>query len=590
MRKKAIIILVLLVPFLLLFGSVQSFRQGQEFSCNNLKGANDLLAYASTSSNSLCIESTRALSNYNLNADVSLHISHFNQRYTFLSNICSKTKTKGRFDPLVASINEEMAILGIPGAAVAVIERGKVTFAAGFGTKHPDGGDPVKPTTLFRIGSLTKMLTTVSLLKLVDQGKVDLDAPITEYLPDFSFQYDSTWAPSITVRHLLTHSSGIMDYAEVGADPEFQSDDGLSLFFNNVFGTFAYLMAPAGRMYNYSNPGFMLAGLITETVSGTYYREYLEKEVFIPFGMHRTYFLVDKVLEDGDYAFGKTIHWETGLPFVVGPDSYDNPWARPAGYALTSVLDLAKFIDFLRKHKKSVVSDNLRMAMQEPQINTEEMLDLRNYGYALFVIEGGFYGPGPDDFYDIRLVGHNGAIPGYSAIMHYLPELDFAIIFLANTDNAYFNNSFIVALHTICTLPPPTEPPDLSMDPDTYDIYAGSYFDPFDVGYIFVNHVEDRLEVQIPFFDDLPIPYESELIPIAPNNFLLLIQGYPLRITFILDGEGKGEYLRTRPFVAKRQEEGLLNAIMKAQPLTFDPNRLLRMLPFYFPLDYYSLI
>ncbi|MGA1865107.1 MAG: serine hydrolase domain-containing protein, partial [bacterium] len=463
MRKKAIISLVLFIPFLLLFGSVQSIRQGWEFSCNNPTGANEFLAYASTSSNPLCAGSICALSNHNLNANVSLHISHFDQRYAFLSNIINKTKGKGRFDPLVAGINEEMADMGIPGAAVAVIEGGKVTFAAGFGTKHPDGEDPVKPTTLFRIGSLTKLFTTVSILKLVDQGKVDLNTPITEYLPDFSFQYDSTWAPSITVKHLLTHSSGIVDYAEVDAAPEFQSHDGLSLFFNNVFGTKAYLMAPAGRMYNYTNPGFMLAGLITETVSGTYYHEYIDKEVLTPFGMQRTYFLAEEVLKDGDFAYGKTMHWETGQPVVVGPDTYDNPWARPAGYAFTSVLDLAKFVDFLRKHKKSLVSDDLRMAMQEPQINTEEMLDLRNYGYALFVIEGGFYGPGPGDFYEIRRVGHNGAIPGYSAIIHYIPELDFAITFLANTDNAYFNNSFLVALHTLCALPAPTEPPDLTM-------------------------------------------------------------------------------------------------------------------------------
>src|SRR5262245_6734647 len=120
--------------------------------------------------------------------------------------------TDPRFDALVQAIEAERAALGAPGVAVAVIEDGKVTFARGFGSKDPESDVPVEATTLFRIGSVNKMLTAAAMLHDVETGDVDLDAPITTYLPDFQLTQDATWAPSIHARELLTHSSGLYDY------------------------------------------------------------------------------------------------------------------------------------------------------------------------------------------------------------------------------------------------------------------------------------------------------------------------------------------------------------------------------------------
>jgi len=111
-----------------------------------------------------------------------------------------------RYAPVIQAIEQEMATYNVPGAAVAIVEGGEVTFARGFGSKHPHYEDPVEASTLFRIGSVTKALTAVGLLQLVDQNAVDLHAPITDYLPDLSFARDANWAPSITVRQLLTYT------------------------------------------------------------------------------------------------------------------------------------------------------------------------------------------------------------------------------------------------------------------------------------------------------------------------------------------------------------------------------------------------
>ncbi len=461
----------------------------------------------------------------------------------------SDTADPARFDSLIESVEQELDIYDAPGVAVAVLEGGEVTFARGFGSKHPEEDDPVEATTLFRVGSVNKMLTAAGLLQLVESGEVDLTAPITDYLADFGFVLNDTWAPSIRVEHLITHMTGINDYLEIDAQPGMQDDDALDAYINGEYSAKAYLMAPAGRMYNYSNPNFYLAGLITEKVSGTYYRQYMTDNVFSPLGMARTYFTPDEVLADGDFAYGlnNQIEWRPALPAVIAPETYENPWARPAGYAWSSVLDLAEFVKFLRDGNTDVLADDLREAMWAPQVDTKEFLDRRAYGYGLMILKTVQL----ESFYNVFVVTHNGAIPGFSANVWYVPELDFGFVTLANVDGAYFEASFAGAVQALCELPEPIDPPDLNMDPSTYDRYIGEFSDNWNVGTIYIGTEGDALTIEMPLLQqvDPPIPYDSVLIPYAPDNFILGIQGTQLLITFLFDENDQVEYLRTRAFV-----------------------------------------
>ena len=458
-----------------------------------------------------------------------------------------------RFQPLIEAIEWEQEELGAPGVAVAVIEGGEVVFAAGFGSRHPREDVPVEATTLFRIASVTKMLTAVGLLQLVEDGVVDLDAPITDYLTEFSFARDPSWASSITVEQLLTHSSGIVDYIEVDGA---RDDSALESYLNGRFGEVAYLMAPSGRMYNYTNPGYMLAGLITETVGGSSYRTYLRENVFAPLGMDRTYFLPAEVETDDDYAVAEMIDWETGAPTLVEPDTYDNAWARPAGYAYSSVLDLARFVAFLRDGDTEVLGEAEHRAMQSPQVDTEMFLDLMHYGYGLVLSQGGYYGPGMGDFYEIDVIRHDGALPGFSSELYYVPELDLGFVTLANASGAYFYYSFATALHTLADMPSAVAGPDLEMTRAELETYVGDYLDPLNVGHVTVSLEGSRLNVFMPDVEAGGVTYNERLTPLSPRNFQLEIGGLPLQVTFIPDEEGNGEYLRTRYFVAERVVAG----------------------------------
>lgn len=477
-----------------------------------------------------------------------------------------------KYDSIRTAIESERKKLGAPGVAVAILEGGKVTFASGFGSKDPESDDPVLSSTLFRIGSVNKVLTATALLQLVDSGDIDLQEPITQYLPNLTFAKDPTWAPSIQVKHLITHESALVDFLEIDSSPAL--DAHLSLVMLGPAAEGLYLMAPPGRMYNYSNPGYMYAGLVAEVVSGAWYRTLMDDRVFTPLGMNRTLFLPSEVVADGDYALGKTLHWETGEPLVVQPGTYDNAWGRPAGYGWSSVLDLAKFVMFLRDGDTTVLSDSLRQEMMTPQVNTKSFLDRTSYGYGLLIQQGVFL----NEFYEIEVVQHGGAIPGFAADMYYVPACDLGFITLANTDGAYFISSLVTTLKTLCSLPAPSTPPDLNMDPTTFDAFLGTYDDPYNVGTILVTQEGNQLKVEMPLLDSLQIPYETTLAPLLPDNFALTVQGVDVPVTFLRDEQGAVEYLRARSFVAVRVEMDGGTPTWLPSPKPLDAKALLRQL------------
>ena len=126
------------------------------------------------------------------------------------------------------------------------------------------------------------------------------------------------------------------------------------------------------RSDNYSNPNFYLAGLALERASGVTYRQAIALQPRgPPLGMERTFFLPSEVIADGNFSDGASTN-EAGGPWDVTPDAYDNAWLRPAGYAFSSVVDYAKFVQFLYAGNQSVLSDTERQAMQTAQVN---MLD-----------------------------------------------------------------------------------------------------------------------------------------------------------------------------------------------------------------------
>ena len=269
------------------------------------------------------------------------------------------TEPTSDWQPLPASIatvfEDEADDLGASGAAVAIWFEG-VLYAGTYGTKDPDGGDEIAPTTLFRVGSTTKMMTSAAMLAAADRGALAMGDAVVDHLVGL----DIAGAPEfsdVTLHHLLSHTSGISEITPLdgGGDDDLLLDFTFSSF---GFAGQTWMMAPAGSFWNYSNPNFALAGAVVEAADGRIYRDIMEDDVFAPLGMDRTLFRGEDVADDGDFAWADTYDWtgQTADTVRVGAESYDHGWSRPAGFAWSSVLDMVKFGRFLLDGDPAVLS------------------------------------------------------------------------------------------------------------------------------------------------------------------------------------------------------------------------------------------
>ncbi|MGH9736519.1 MAG: serine hydrolase domain-containing protein [Candidatus Acidiferrales bacterium] len=174
-------------------------------------------------------------------------------------------------------IGHELVARGIPGGAMAVAVNGHLVYARGFGYADLEERVPVWPTTKFRIGSISKGLTATALVQLVEQGKIDLDAPVQKYVPSFPDK-----GAKITARLLAGHLAGIRHYKgdEFLISQHYDSVlDGLKIFENDP------LVAPPGTGFHYSSYGYDLLSAVIESASGENFLVYMQRHVFTPLGL-----------------------------------------------------------------------------------------------------------------------------------------------------------------------------------------------------------------------------------------------------------------------------------------------------------------
>jgi len=193
------------------------------------------------------------------------------------------------FDELDAKIQAGMKLHGIPGVAVAVLAGGQ-EYVKGYGVTNVDHPLPVDGDTVFRIGSTTKTFTGTTLMRLVEQGKVDLDAPVRRYLPDFAVA-DVAASASVTVRQLLNHTSGWLgdDYQDFG-----RGDDAVARYVGSM--TRLPQLTRPGTVFAYNNSGLVVAGRIIEVVAGSTYERAVQDLVLDPLELGHTRYFSDEIV------------------------------------------------------------------------------------------------------------------------------------------------------------------------------------------------------------------------------------------------------------------------------------------------------
>ncbi|MGH8241236.1 MAG: serine hydrolase domain-containing protein, partial [Steroidobacteraceae bacterium] len=190
--------------------------------------------------------------------------------------VASPQSTSGVTDKVDGFVRAEMRRQSVPGVAIGIVSKGELIAAKGYGNANVEHRVPVSSKTLFQSGSVGKQFTAVAVMLQVEGGKLALDDSITKYFTDAP----QSWRP-ITVRHLLTHTSGIPDYTP--EDLDFRRD-----YTEDELAKAAYGLAlefEPGSRWSYSNTGYVLLGILIHKVSGRFYGEVLKDRVFAPLGM-----------------------------------------------------------------------------------------------------------------------------------------------------------------------------------------------------------------------------------------------------------------------------------------------------------------
>jgi D-alanyl-D-alanine carboxypeptidase len=301
-----------------------------------------------------------------------------------------------------ADVKSALGRFGVPGAAVMVIQGGKVSLVRTFGARDMARGLPIRPDTYFEVGSLTKQFTAASILQLQESGRLQIDQPLSDYLPD------APHAKEVTLRELLTHTSGLHDYFDdqLAARP---------ISYKDLIARVALLpldFAPGSR-WSYSNTGYLLLGKVIEVVSGESYRAYLQHHIFDPLHMKQTYTTGDEV---------RLANMATGYRHVNGKVERapitDPSWANAAGLLVMTLNDLAKWDRALRSGK--VVSRSSYRQMTTAFMTTTN--GSADYGLGLFV----------DSISGQPRIGHTGGSLGFTAADEFFPRQDVRIIAFTN--------------------------------------------------------------------------------------------------------------------------------------------------------------
>ena len=347
--------------------------------------------------------------------------------------LCVATATDGQISdhPSVVSntglveawLGAQMAYRGLPGVSVAIVHDQELVYTRGFGYADVEARTPASPSTIYRIASHSKLFTAISIMQLRDTGELSLDDPISEHLLWFNIQNPYADTLPVTIRHLLTHTSGLPREAGSGYwvdDFDFPS---LGEVRERLVGQ-AMVYPPATR-WKYSNLAWALAGEIVATVSGQTFDQYVEEHILDPLGMQSTSVVLPDEHQDR-MAVGYGRRMPDGsrarFPFVdaVG-------MAAAAGVSST-VEDMARFISWqfrLRERGGSEVLEATTLhEMQRVQWLEPDWDQAWGLGFQIFHTE------------DRNLIGHGGGYPGYLTATHISPSENVGVVVFTNALDA----------------------------------------------------------------------------------------------------------------------------------------------------------
>jgi len=308
----------------------------------------------------------------------------------------------------------------IPGLAAAVVNDKEILWSTTLGTMARDSLNQVDDSSLFSIQSMTKSFTALGVLLAVQEGWLDLDTPISEYLPDFKInsRFDKNPENIITLRHLLSHRSGIVHDAPFGNNDDLESD--FEKHIKSISNT--WLLFPVGYAYSYSNCGIDLAGYILQKKSGLAYPKYLEEKVLKPLGMTESSADFNVLEQRSNRAKGT---WTSPDPLPLRFSMV------PSGGVYTNIRDMAEYLKFHINKGKVGGKPFLRSDLMEEFHSIQYKGKDQKIGVALGLLRIDVIKP-----YGVTFAGSGH---GFFSWMGIYPDLKLGFVLLTNSQAVNFS-------------------------------------------------------------------------------------------------------------------------------------------------------
>ena len=317
---------------------------------------------------------------------------------------------------LTTFIEHEMRDKGIPAVSIALVEGPTVVWARGFGVERAEGSVPATANTVYRVGSVSKLFTDIGIMQLVEQGRVDLDAPVQRYLPTFTPK--NPFGVPITLRQLMSHYSGLVREPPVGHYFD-DTSPSLAATIASLSGT-TLVYAPGTRM-KYSNAAVATVGYLLEKQGRIPFARYLERSVLKPMGMRTSAFEArPELIAHVPEALMWTYHERTfpAPTFALG--------ISPAGSMYSTMPDLGRFMSVLFEGGSGAGGRVLSQAsldeMWRPQFSRAGASRGSGLGFAIDAIDGQ------------RVVGHSGGIYGFATQLSAMPDAKLGVAVSAAKD------------------------------------------------------------------------------------------------------------------------------------------------------------
>ncbi|MGQ9506703.1 MAG: serine hydrolase [Candidatus Bathycorpusculaceae bacterium] len=435
------------------------------------------------------------------------------------------------FSRLEDFIFEKMSKTHLPGLSIAIVKNREVIYSRGFCFRDIEYGLRATPKTLYGIGSITKSFTALSIMQLVEKGKLNLEDAVSKYVP---LELKSMEEP-IKIWHLLCHSSGIPALAYAEALIRYLTDAGenwVPIASCEDILTFMreadhWALAKPGERWFYLNEGYVILGYIIEKIFNMSYEEYVKKKILEPLQMNRSFFKKEDVEADLDVA----------TPYIITRDGECKKSVYPYGISadgglISNMLDLARYITmFLNRgtyNGNTLVHPNFIEEMEKPRIKLPlQIFGGESYGYGLSITP---------NFLGSKLVSHGGSVLVYTAYMGYMPEKKMGIALMANGSGYPLSQIGLYGLALMLN-ENPENLPFIKME-GVYDALTGLYetykgtmkAQVVSKGGILQLEIKDK-------YTDMIIPLIPENIEGTVKKFYALQSGGKLPVEFMVEGE-----------------------------------------------------